>query len=233
MTTTEGPFTPPYFSFATFWSFIERLSEKPLPPRIDRSMMENVSGANQAYILSAMRGFGLISDTNAVLPRLMALTSEGPARKQVLGDIIYDAYRVQMAVSQLQGTESQLLESFAEYQMRGETRRKAVTFFLHAAREAGIPLSPHFPVTRSVGGAAQATATKRRVKRRQTATTPETKPEEPAAAGSQFVVRLPGATLTIHLTMDPFALSRENRDAILTLIDQAKQLGSTQTEAML
>ena len=31
---TDIKFKPPYMSFQTFWSFIEDLSKKPLPPQI-------------------------------------------------------------------------------------------------------------------------------------------------------------------------------------------------------
>ena len=71
-------------------------------------------------------------------------------------------YPKQLEVSAQNGTEKLLLDSFEEaFGLTGDTRRKAATFFLHAARQAGIALSPHFPATRSGPGRTAGTRTKR------------------------------------------------------------------------
>ena len=73
-------FKPPYLSFQTFWAFIQELASKPLPPQIDRSMMDTKSGTDQSNILSTMRAFGLIDESQAVMPFLQQLvrTDENP-----------------------------------------------------------------------------------------------------------------------------------------------------------
>jgi hypothetical protein len=153
---TPSGFKPPYFSFQTFWSFIEQLAEKPLPPQIDRSLLSSKSGTDQANLLMALRSFDLIDDDQRVRPLLVQLTSQDEAtRLQLLGQILLALYPAQMELARSNGTEAQLHESFASvFGIRSaDTRRKAVTFYLHAAKAAGLPLSPHFPQTRAGSGA--------------------------------------------------------------------------------
>jgi hypothetical protein len=54
-------FKPPYNAFRTFWGFVDTLSKKPLPPQIDRSMLEGKSGTDQMGLNFALQGFGLIA----------------------------------------------------------------------------------------------------------------------------------------------------------------------------
>lgn len=148
-------FRPPYFSFQTFWSFIEQLSEKPLPPQIDRSLLSSKSGTDQSNLLMALRSFDLIDDDQRVRPLLVALAEQDEqGRLKMLGEIVEALYPTQMELARSNGTEAQLHESFgAAFGLRSaDTRRKAVTFYLHAAKAAGLPLSPHFPQTRAGSG---------------------------------------------------------------------------------
>lgn len=145
---------PPYFSFQTFWNFIEELSKKPLPPKLDRSLMKSKSGTDQANLAAALKAFGLIGDdwtVHASLDSLVAADEDG--RKKLLAEIIERFYAEALRVSAENGSEKALSDSFrASFGLdSSDTRRKAVTFFLHAARYVGIPLSPNFPTTRSPG----------------------------------------------------------------------------------
>lgn len=153
----EGPvpFRPPYFSFQTFWGFIDELAARPLPPQIDRSMMGSKSGTDQANLLTALKGFDLIGPDQRVNSTLTALAAQDAGeRKAALAALVRHFYAAPLAVSELNGTEGQLNEAFkAAYSLEsGDTRRKAITFFLHAARTAGIELSPYFPATRGGTG---------------------------------------------------------------------------------
>jgi len=154
--TAESGFKPPYLSFQTFWAFLLLLSGKPLPPAIDRSLMDTKSGSDQVYLFSALRSFGLIGPKNEVIRRLQDFATATEAeRKRMLGNWVLENYSAQMTLSVENATEAQLSNSFTEvFNITGaDTKRKAITFFLHAARMAGIELSPHFKATRSGSGA--------------------------------------------------------------------------------
>lgn len=153
----NGAWKPPYFAFQTFWSFMADLAAKPLPPKIDRSLLKSKSGTDQANLLMALRAFDLMDDTNTVNGSSLAPIAQGAeeSRAHALADLVKRYYGKPLELSEQSGTEGQLHELFRDNfaLSSADTRRKAVTFFLHAARRAGMPLSEHFPSTRSGSGA--------------------------------------------------------------------------------
>jgi hypothetical protein len=163
----ENPedFKPPYMSFLTFWNFIDELSRKPLPPRIDRSLMASKSGTDQANLTMALTSFSLTDAEANVQPRLQALViSNEDGRKQMLAEMVQSNYAGPMRVSAENGTQADLVAVFKDDYpgiASADTRRKAITFFLHAARTAGIEVSAHFPQTRAGSGAPGAAKPKR------------------------------------------------------------------------
>jgi len=229
----EEQFKPPYLPFATFWSFIGQLAERPLPPRIDRSIMAGRSGTDQAGLFSALRSFDLIDDENRVQPFLVELTgADVEKRKLILSAMVRQAYPGPMAVSEANGTELQLTEAFRnDYGAMGtETRRKAVTFFLHALREAGLPTSANFPATRAGSGAPgvprrQASSRKSKLAKPRSTTTPATaSAAESSRTGDSYAVNLvSGGRVSIEVTVNLFQLSREDRDFVISLIDSLKE----------
>lgn len=135
---------PPYLSFKTFNAFIQGLKVG-IPTRIDRTVINSMSGAVQAQLMSALRYLGLVSP-HAVTNEKLALlvNSEGPERERVLSGILRDGYPFLFADFDLQrATTGQLEEAFRKVGASGETIRKCVAFFLAAAKAAGIVVSPH------------------------------------------------------------------------------------------
>jgi hypothetical protein len=151
----ESQFKPSYMSFQTFWNFMQELTKLPLPPQIDRSLMDSKSGTDQANLTAALKGFGFIRDDLTVEPLLQQFVETDEAgQKAILRGLVAEHYHDALQVSANNGTEKLLHDSFREvFDLdAAETRRKAITFFLHAARTSGIALSPHFPATRSGSG---------------------------------------------------------------------------------
>ena len=142
-------FKPPYMSFQTFWNFTSELGMKPLPPRIDRSLMASKSGTDQFNLILALTSFGLIDENSHVLPLLQELTAaDEEQRKSILAKMVSDNYVEPMRISAAHGTGKDLEDAFRNsYPSIGsaDTRRKAITFFLHAARAAGIELECELP----------------------------------------------------------------------------------------
>ena len=93
MDTPEESFKPPYMSFLTFWNFIAELRTKPLPPRIDRSLMSSKSGTDQFNLTLALTSFGLVDDDSRVLPLLQELTAaDDEQRKSILAKMVTASY---------------------------------------------------------------------------------------------------------------------------------------------
>jgi hypothetical protein len=151
----EGGFRPPYLPFKTFWTFTNDLLAAPLPPQIDRSLMTSKSGTDQVHLTAALKGFGLIDGNQTVTGLRDLENTDDQARARWLAEQIRLHYPAQVKLSEQNGTEQQLKESFRDgFEINSvDTLRKSITFFLHAVQQAGIPLSPHFPSTRSGSGA--------------------------------------------------------------------------------
>jgi len=226
---------PPYGSFQTFWAFQDEILSKPLPPQIDRSLLNTKSGTDQAFLLGATKFFGFISEDLAVTPLLQDWQEyDAEARKKSLGSLVLSLYPSQMAVSAQTGTEKQLLESFEQaFEYTGETRRKAATFFLHAARTAGLPLSVHFPATRGGSGSGTKSGARKRSVRRPKVDPPAAPPAPTIGdTGDTYKVTLKaGGSVTLTVSVSHFALSknRTDRDFVNGLIDALTDYGDVET----
>ncbi|MGB7964114.1 MAG: hypothetical protein WCF12_14320 [Propionicimonas sp.] len=223
----QNAFKPPYMAFQTFWNFVGDLSAHPLPPQIDRSMMASKSGTDQANLINTLKALGLVDDEHRVLPGLTALTDADPeARSALLADIVRRDYAAALAVADNNGTASQLEQCFRDsYAVAGaDTLRKSITFFLHAARAAGVPLSPHFKQTRA-GSGAPGQPRKRPVRRKSKngISDPEvTAAPQPAIPDAyRLDVRLrTGGTMTLTVNVNPISLRGEDRTFFYDIVDK-------------
>ena len=137
---------PPYLSFKTFSSFIQGLRVG-IPTRIDRSVLNTMSGAVQGQLMSALRYLGLVSPHSVTTERLASLVnSEGAERERVLCGILKEDYPFLFTDASFdlqRATTGELEEAFRKVGASGETIRKCAAFFLAAAKAAGITVSPH------------------------------------------------------------------------------------------
>jgi hypothetical protein len=218
-------FKPPYMAFQTFWNFLSELAEKPLPPRIDRSLMNSKSGTDQANLVSALKSFGLTDDQGAVADDLGLLTDgDLELRKAALADLVRRHYAAALQVSEVNGTEAQLKDAFRdEFQIASaDTMRKSVAFFLHAARTAGIELSSHFPQTRG-GPGSSGTSRPRRSPQRKRPKNGEivgaVLPPPVSARSEKTVTLATGGSMTLAVTVDPLSLRGEEREFFFKVVD--------------
>lgn len=224
-------FRPPYMSFQTFWKYLDELASKPLPPRIDRSMMRTKSGTDQANLTMALNSFGLTDGEGTVLATLTKLTaSPSDQRSAVLADLIRQYYPGPMRVSDENGTQAALNAVFTEDYpsiASADTRRKAITFFLHAATSAGLSLSPHFPSSRPGAGAPGAPKARRSGRRKPESAEGQVSPEPTSTTsqaststrGTSHTIELEsGGTLTLTYDLSLFDLSEDDETFVLGLV---------------
>lgn len=222
--TDSTKFKAPHMAFATLLRFIEELAERPLPPVIDRSMMNSKSGTDQLNLFAALKTFGLIDETNKVTPALTALTAkEVDDRKDALRALIKRYYREAIEVGAANGTQAQLLECFRDrYGVAGvDTQRKAASFFLHAARFAGgIDLSPHFAQTRTgQGGPGKGKPRKKAAKK--TSAKPADEVETPTTDQYDLAVELAtGGTMRLTVNVNPLSLRGADRQFFYDIVDK-------------
>ena len=158
---------PPYVGFRTFMGFLDWLIDERivLPSRLDRSFWgQRLSGSSGPQLMGALRFLGLMDENNRPQPELEEMARDRtPQRercKTIMREILPKSYgRAFEGLDLKRASADQFREHFSRYSVDGETRRKAVTFFVNAADYAGIPLSPH--ITRKAKGAKTNGAKKR------------------------------------------------------------------------
>jgi hypothetical protein len=216
----------PYLPFDTFKNFIDGLSGgRPLPPRIDRSLMAGTAGGTQTLLLGALTTFGLIGDHREVLPPFTELVrSDAEQRQQLMARMLRDTYPEPMALARKHATADQLAESFrvlSGYQ--GSTLRKAITFFLNMAKYSQVEVSPFFRAP------TQNTAGRKPVTRRPRAAVDAMEPPAAVAATqvgpvspveSRSIDLVSGGTITVSCSVSFLSLSRSDREFVFDLVDR-------------
>lgn len=166
---TSGP-KPPYIPWTTFINLVDELGGKGLPDQIDRSVLKSKSGATQSQFLAAARFLDLIDRDDRPTERFKALASRPEDRKALVEQLVRDHYADALALGSA-ATQAQLDAKFRSYGLQGETARKAVGFFLNAARLAELPLSSHYQQTRPGQGGRRRGATGGGVRRQRSSRT--------------------------------------------------------------
>jgi hypothetical protein len=139
-----GGWTPPYGAFGTLSNTVERLAkEGGIPNQIDRSYLSNLPGSAQTELLQSMRALGLVDEQLQPSRDLELLVQETDGRGGVMQGILEGKYEGPLALGPF-ATQQQLEDEFRKYGITGNTLRKAIRFFLAAAKYADIAVSPHF-----------------------------------------------------------------------------------------
>lgn len=139
---------PPYISFRSLNNMLDRFKSEGLPRRIDRSYWGSfLSGSTGAQTMVALRSLGLVDASDSpteLLERVSDESASAEDRKRILAEVLQQRYPDVIALDLARASWGQLEEVFKQkYNLDGETRRKAMTFFINAAQYANIPLSNH------------------------------------------------------------------------------------------
>jgi hypothetical protein len=151
--------TPPYISFATLLTFLKALKTDGLPPQIDKSVLSKLSGGVQGQMKLALRSLGLIEGDKPT-DHLQALVNayETPEFEAALLGRLKATYPYVFALDLMTATPTMLADAFKVTGAKEDVLRKCRTFFLHAAKRAGVPLGTRIatgsvPRSPSNGGA--------------------------------------------------------------------------------
>jgi hypothetical protein len=148
---TNG-FSPVYTSFRTVENLIERMAQEGgVPARVDRSYLSNLPGSSQTILIASLKGLGLIDEQAQPSETLILMVERPDERSLLMNSLLRENYGRIVALSP-NATQQQLEEAFREYGVTGSTLRKAVAFYLAAARFADLPVSPHFRTPKAAGG---------------------------------------------------------------------------------
>ncbi len=153
---------PPYVSFRTLINFAEWLRQVGVPEQLDRSFWgEKLSGGYGAQLMAALRFLNFLDAEERPHADFEKFVSDPEKGKAILKERLQKHYAPLLNGLNLdRATTKQLDEKFSERGLTGATLRKARTFFVHAAKYAGVQLSNY--ITRKVRG----TGEKRKAPRR-------------------------------------------------------------------
>jgi hypothetical protein len=220
-----------YLPWATFKTSLEQLG-KGMPSRIDRSVFQGMAWNVQTQLFAALKFLGLVKGEDEPTEVLHGLVT-GPdiERRARLKKVIEGTYSELIAIDLTKATRAHFEEKLGSlYGVTGDTRKKAVRFFINAAEEVGIPLSP-FIAPKETGGA----------KTRRPPSKPRNTPKKAAAAAasgakggatgtpgkpegtSRSVSLSSGGTLTLSATLDLFALNASDRAFVFGIIDKLEE----------
>ncbi len=141
--------TPPYLSFRTLRNFLDAMRTNGIPGRVDRSVLKNLSGGAQSALIGALRFLDLIAVDTAPTPNLERLVrADAEARREIMRELLRRHYPFMFppAFALDTATAKMVRETFDEAFGGGDTSRKAMVFFLAAAKDSGVAVSPFVKV---------------------------------------------------------------------------------------
>jgi hypothetical protein len=140
--------TPPVVSFKTVKNALTDFKSKGvLPPRIDKRLWPTFSNTVATQLVAALKFLGLIDEAGVPTILLETMVDPGVDDKgwrDALSMVISSAYApiMDMELDKIHG--SHLRDKFKDsFGLESDAQRKAIAFFLFAARDAGMKLSPY------------------------------------------------------------------------------------------
>jgi Family of unknown function (DUF5343) len=142
---------PPYFPWPALSTLVQRMATEGPPTRIDKSYLDTHSGGMQKAILNGLRWLELISEDGRLTDAFIQLVQADEAdRKEAIAQLLRFRYGPIIELGTQNATQLELEDAFkAQFGAQGETRRKAVSFYLKAAAYAGVPVSRNWKPPRS------------------------------------------------------------------------------------
>lgn len=173
----ESKWIPPYIAFKTLLNLLEKLGgDDGVPPQIDRTYLTGAEGT-KTQVMNTLKSFDLTDEKGQVKQALVALAKRPDDRPQLIRELVERHYQEPIRLGTVNATQKMLDDAFEAMGVTGHTKRKAIGFYLRAAKYAGIPLSPNFNAPRESGGRRNASSSGRRrsrSKRGAAAVTPDT-----------------------------------------------------------
>ena len=225
---TEYVRAPVYIPFKTFLTAVETL-EQGLPPTLDRSVWPSFSGGTQSQTLGAFKFLGLINEQGKVEEILERLVNaKGNERKAVLREIIESQYAGANQLAQKNASFQQLQDYFRGYGVQAGTLERVTRFYLDACEFTGLKGSPLW---------SKAKKTLRRASKKDEVTSKgkpvkikSPKGEREIKTSVKTIQLQSGGTLSLSLSVDLMALSREDREWLFEIIDRLNTYGAPKDE---
>lgn len=211
--------TAPYTAFQTIKTTAKYMKEHGVPDRLDRSVFPTFSGAVIGQLITALKFLDAIDADGRPKPALKALVHayETDAWATTLAEVIKKAYVRLFDLNLETASPQQFTERFRkEYPAAEDVSRKSITFFLNAAREGQIKVSPYIMrnkkprsgPTKRRAPKANGTAATQNSNGATQQTSPSATVETAAKKSSEIILGL----------LDMKEMTKEEQDAVWTLL---------------
>jgi hypothetical protein len=211
-----------YVAWGTFKNAIEGLAQA-LPNRIDKTVYPGLNPAVVNQLLTAFKFLGLTDDAGKPTQALDALAvKDESVRKHELGVIVRQRYSELFSLDLVKTTPLELQERMEKaYGVTGDTREKAIRFFLNAITYLGVHVSPLLKKATSNGAGAPRKKRTSKTKAQPPARVDSTRhPDESGGGSSRIITLKSGGTLTLSASLNFLALSPSDRKFFSDLIDR-------------
>jgi hypothetical protein len=134
--------TAPYVPFKSFMTALDYLRQG-LPHLLDRSAWPTFSGGLAGQMLATFKFLRLVEAEDYGVTPLLQRAVDPDRRKDAIREAMHEGYKELIEMDLSRATPKQLADILGElYNVTGATHKKAMTFFLHAAKYIDLPLSP-------------------------------------------------------------------------------------------
>lgn len=214
-TDAERKPTVAYVPFKTFMSALDALKSS-VPANINRSVWPTTNGVMVSQLIGAFKFLGLIHPDGRPTDELHHLVeNSGDDQKRVLANLLTTRYTFANPKELLKMDPNTLNNKMREYGINGATLNRATTFFLQAARYAGVPLSPY--LTKKTRG--PSVRKKKAQSQRPNEVVHRTDTKAPSVGPTRSIELKNGGTLTLTANTDMFQMTSEDRGFVLKLLD--------------
>lgn len=214
-----------YASWTTFLNSLDQLKNG-VPGQIDRTVFPGMAGGIQSQLFSGFKFLGLTGEFGkpTEMMRRLAVADE-ETRKALMAEILRDRYAKVFALDLKQATLAQVLQVLGEsYGVGGDTRDRALRFFLAAAEFAGIELSSFIKGAKRTTGPRKGKANGQGKQPRTGSISGDDEEEDlvpdPASGTSKTIKLKSGGTVTVSASLDVFSLKPDDREFVFGLIDK-------------
>ena len=135
---------PAYVPYKTLKNWVRSLTQG-VPPRLEKRMFSSMSGSTQSQLIQALKALGLMDANWAPtdkLKKLQATVNNETAYRQALAEVLLSAYPFLKDFQLKVATLGMLQEEMEKMGASGGTVSKCIAFFVPAAKDAGLEVSP-------------------------------------------------------------------------------------------
>jgi hypothetical protein len=168
--------TPPYPPFRTFWNFIQSL-EEPLPQVFEKSFFGSRSGSARSALVAALKFFGLIDQQKRPTPKLRTLV--GKSDTESLRTLLDESYPAVIGLGLADATRGQVDSALRDMGAPPSLLPKCRSFFVQAASESGIEVSPFLKEAATGGSSSNGRSRQQRAATPRQTAAKQNKPNRP------------------------------------------------------